>query len=234
MTTTTSTTLEGVSVLSKQQGRNRDRFDVALSRRGVEVHRPGRPTQLLSWDRVSQWEIEEGQGYVVLTLRGAGAATPLVVPGWSLDDLEVLMRDVTSDPGDYHPDGAGLLVDDPVDRPVAGPGIESGGRPENGATAAPPAPAPAPAPTTSPRPAARKATKATPLERGAPTAVAAPAADTRPRAERRRLRQTKQPAWQAWKPVVTVVLLGGLAAAVTLVLLQSAGIINWGFLGPIA
>ena len=33
---------------------------------------------------------------------------------------------------------------------------------------------------------------------------------------------------------MTVVLLGVLAAAVTLVLLQSAGVINWGFLGPTA
>jgi hypothetical protein len=33
---------------------------------------------------------------------------------------------------------------------------------------------------------------------------------------------------------VTVVLLGVLAAAVTVVLLQSAGIISWSFLGPVA
>ena len=33
---------------------------------------------------------------------------------------------------------------------------------------------------------------------------------------------------------MTVVLLGVLATAVTLVLLQSAGVISWGFLGPIA
>ena len=37
-----------------------------------------------------------------------------------------------------------------------------------------------------------------------------------------------------WKAVVTVALLGVLAAAVTLVLLQSAGVISWGFLGPVA
>jgi hypothetical protein len=34
--------------------------------------------------------------------------------------------------------------------------------------------------------------------------------------------------------VVAVVLLSALAAGVTLVLLQSAGVINWGFLGPVA
>ena len=33
---------------------------------------------------------------------------------------------------------------------------------------------------------------------------------------------------------MTVVLLGVLATAVALVLLQSAGVISWGFLGPVA
>ena len=42
--------------------------------------------------------------------------------------------------------------------------------------------------------------------------------------------------WQQvpWKPVVTVVLLGLLVFAVIVVLLQSAGLIDWGFLGPTA
>jgi hypothetical protein len=35
-----------------------------------------------------------------------------------------------------------------------------------------------------------------------------------------------------WKAVVTLVLLGVLATAVTIVLLQSAGIISWSILGP--
>jgi hypothetical protein len=34
------------------------------------------------------------------------------------------------------------------------------------------------------------------------------------------------------RTVVTVALLGVLATAIILVLLQSAGVINWGFLGP--
>ena len=37
-----------------------------------------------------------------------------------------------------------------------------------------------------------------------------------------------------WKPLVTIALLGILATAVTLVLLQSAGFIDWAFLGPVA
>ena len=35
-----------------------------------------------------------------------------------------------------------------------------------------------------------------------------------------------------WKAVVTIALLGVLATAVTIVLLQSAGIISWSILGP--
>jgi hypothetical protein len=144
----------------------------------MEVRRQGRPTQLMTWDRVSQWEIEEHDGCVLLTLRGNGAATPLVVPGWTQSDLEVLMRDVTSDPGASVPDDAELL----------------GAEPEGGRVATAPAPRPEP--------------------------VQAPAAGRRQRLNGKR--------------VVTVVLLCALAAGVTLVLLQSAGIINWAFLGPVA
>ena len=55
-------------------------------------------------------------------------------------------------------------------------------------------------------------------------------APVRSRVERRRRRRVQL----TWKPVVTVLLLCALATAVTLVLLQSSGIINWGFLGPVA
>jgi hypothetical protein len=37
-----------------------------------------------------------------------------------------------------------------------------------------------------------------------------------------------------WKLVVTIALLGVAATAITLVLLQSAGVISWSFLGPVA
>src|SRR6185312_1491888 len=80
----------------RQKKRGHDVFELVLSREGIEVRRPERPAQQMSWDRVAEWEIEERKGYVLLTLRGHGATTPLVVPGWTLDDLEVLMRDVTS------------------------------------------------------------------------------------------------------------------------------------------
>ncbi|MGD0748938.1 MAG: hypothetical protein ABSB68_14115 [Acidimicrobiales bacterium] len=60
-----------------------------------------------------------------------------------------------------------------------------------------------------------------------PPGVAAPVAS---RSERRRQRKSGV----RWKAVATVVLLCALGAAVTVVLLQSAGLISWGFLGPTA
>jgi hypothetical protein len=193
-----------VSFLSRQGARRGDHFDIALSRRGIEVRRHGLPAQLMTWDRVTTWEIEEHEGDVLLTLRGSGsgAATPFVVPGWTPDELEVLMRDVTSDPVGHSPDSGGATargVPEPVE-----------------AASDPPA-------TTARPPAAARAPASGSDNRSAP-------AQPQPRAERRRRRHRTQP---AWKPVVAVALLSALAAGVTLVLLQSAGVINWGFLGPV-
>jgi hypothetical protein len=148
---TAATTIRGVSILTGRRRSPAEVFDIALSTNGIEIRWPGQAATRMPWSRVSQWEIEERRGGVLLTLRGGGATTPLVVPGWSLDDLEAVMR-----------------------------------------TAAGTAPA-------TPR------TPATP---------AMPAL--------------------SWKVIATVVLLGLLATAVTLVLLQSAGVISWGFLGPTA
>jgi hypothetical protein len=148
---TAATTIRGVSILTGRRRSPAEVFDIALSTNGIEIRWPGQAATRMPWNRVSQWEIEERRGGVLLTLRGGGATTPLVVPGWSLDDLEAVMR-----------------------------------------TTAGTAPA-------TPR------TPATP---------AMPAL--------------------SWKVIATVVLLGLLATAVTLVLLQSAGVISWGFLGPTA
>lgn len=173
MAATTTTTIRGVSLFEGQRPRGGDAFDLALSLDGVEIRRPGHAVQRMSWSRVSQWEIEERRDYCLLTLRGDGATTPLVVPGWTLDDLEILMLEVTE-----------------------------------GSTGVAGASSTAPAPMDS-------------------------------RAERPRRRRLQSPlSWKAvtmsWKSVTTVVLLGLLAAAVALVLLQSAGVIDWGFLGPTA
>jgi hypothetical protein len=174
---TTTTTIRGVSLLTGQLERRRagDTFDLALSLDGIEIRRPGQASQHLPWSRVSRWEIEGHDAYCLLTLRGAGATTPLVIPGWTLDDLEILMREVTSGSGGVP--RAAPVVDDTAVPPVA-----------------PPAPL-------------------APVE------------------ARARKRQGRRPSWKA---VTTVVLLGVPAAAVTLVLLQSAGVIDWAFLGPTA
>jgi hypothetical protein len=216
VTATTPTTIQGVSILSGRKQRG-DPFELVLSHEGVEVRRPGRPAQQMSWARVSEWEIEEREGYLVLTLRGHGATTPLVVPGWTLDDLEVLMRDVTSDGTAHVPN---------VPEPVVAEENE-GATSAAVAVVAPPAPAtasraaPAPAPAPAPD-----------VQAGAPDAPS-PAAPTR--AERRK--RATRGAWRrrlSWKVVVAVGLLALLATAVIVVLLQSAGIIDWSFLGPVA
>ncbi len=184
MAATTTTTIRGVSLLPRQRRGGGDTFDLALSLDGMEIRRRGQPAQHMSWSRVSQWEIEERPGYVLLTLRGGGATTPLVVPGWTLDNLEILMREVTADSGDIAPDAPGASTVVPAAAALA----------------------------------TEAAAAATPV---------VPPNPVEPRATRRRQRLP-------WKAVTTVLLLGVLAIAVTLVLLQSAGVIDWGFLGPVA
>jgi hypothetical protein len=90
-------TMQGVSLLTKDRGRH-DVFELALTYDGIEIRRSGQPTRHLSWERVSEWEIEQRRGGVLLTLRGGGAVTPLVIPHWKMDDLEAVLRAVTSPP----------------------------------------------------------------------------------------------------------------------------------------
>ena len=96
MTAATPTTIRGVSLLTERRRAGAAVFDIALSPDGIEIIRPGQPVQKMTWDRVSQWEIEEHDGYVLLTLRGGGSTTPIVVRDWTLDDLEVVIREVTT------------------------------------------------------------------------------------------------------------------------------------------
>ncbi len=208
MIRTSPTTIQGVSILSRQRKRGNDVFELVLSHEGIEVRRPERPAQLMSWDRVSEWEIEERKGHVLLTLRGQGATTPLVVPGWTLDDLELLMRDVTSGDIADVPNGSEPEVAD-RDEGATGAAV---------AVVAPSAPAAPPPAQAAPPPAS-----------DAP----APAVPTRAERRRRSARGARRRGI-SWRAVVTVVLLGVLAAAVILVLLQSAGVIDWSFLGPVA
>ncbi len=198
--TTTTTTIRGVQILTKKRVRRADVFDIALSIEGIAVLRPGRTAQQMGWDRISQWEIEERSGYVLLTLRGDGAVTPLVVRGWTLDDLEVVMRDVTA--GSPHTEPASAPV-------VSAPVVDGAAHVEAGG-------------------AQRARAEPEPSAQTERTVLASPRAERR--AFQRRTRRTSS----LWKTVLTVTLLCLLGAAVTLVLLQSAGIISWGLLGPTA
>jgi hypothetical protein len=205
VTATTSTTIRGVSVLSGQQDPGHV-FDIALSREGIGVRHPDAPVQFMSWDRVSEWELDDCEGYVLLTLRGQGATTPLMIPDWTFDELAILMRDVTSEFTVPETDEAEEL---PYDASAA--------------TATPSAPPPPPA-SQDPVPDARESDAA--AAAGALEALTG-AAPGRP------ARHQARPRRPSWRIPVTVVLLGLLAAAVIVVLLQSAGIINWSFLGPV-
>jgi hypothetical protein len=218
---TIPTTIQGVSILSRQKKRGNDVFELVLTSEGIEVHRPERPAQLMSWDRVSEWEIEERKGYVLLTLRGQGAATPLVVPGWTLDDLEVLMRDVTSSGTTNEPKVPEPVVVDGNDghTSAAAAVVAMSASVETAPPPATPAPADAARPPASEAPASASDART-------------PALPTR--AERRRVAREARRRRLTWRAVVIVVLLGLLATAVILVLLQSAGIIDWSFLGPVA
>ena len=181
MTATTTTTIRGVSIYSRQRTRNTDVFDITLSPEGIVIRRPGRVDQHITWDRITEWQTSERQGYVVLTLRGDGSVTSLMVQGWTLDDLETVMRE------------ARRGHDWSRRRCRARGGSFRGGAVRTGAV----------------RGGAR-----------------------RPRAARRR--EARRSRRSVWKPLVVIVLLGVLATAVALVLLQSTGIISWGFLGPAA
>jgi hypothetical protein len=185
VTASTTTTIRGVSILSRQRKGKADVFDIALSSKGIVIQRPGRNDQHMTWERVSQWEIEERPGCVVLTLRGGGSVTPLMVKGWTPEDLETVMREATAaSTTGRAAAGTPAVADDTA------PGSE---RVENKA------------PATS---------------------------HVQPRVARRLA--ARRPPRRAWKVLVTIVLLGALATAVTVVLLQSAGVISWSFLGPVA
>ena len=187
MTATTTTTIRGVSIFSRQRTRKADLFDIALSSEGIAIQRPGRSEQHMTWERISQWEIQERPGCVVLTLRGGGSVTPLMVKGWTLEDLETVMREATTGATDPPPAAA----------TVTSEAARIRGRPH-------------------PRRSSPRRHPGAPVPRSARRHAAGP------------------PRRNAGRVFVTIVLLCALATAVTLVLLQSAGVISWSFLGPVA
>jgi hypothetical protein len=200
VTATTTTTIRGVSIFSRQRTRKADHFDIALSSEGIAIQRPGQSEQHMTWERIEQWEIQERPGCVVLTLRGGGSVTPLMVKGWSLENLETVMREATTGATDPPP-AAAVTSEAVTSEAVTSEAVE----PE---AVEPEAAVPGSAPPTS-----------------------APCAPV-PRSTRRQA--ARAPRRSVWRVFVTIVLLCALATAVTLVLLQSAGVISWSFLGPVA
>ncbi len=246
MTATATTTIQDVSILTRRR-QNDDLFDLTLSAEGIDIQRPGRPIQHMSWDRVSEWEIEERKHDVLLTLRGGGAATPLVVPGWSVNDLEVLMRELTAGSIAYVPEEAALeevadedeptedqaaedVADDEEAEAVDAEAVDAEAiEAEAGVGTAQLAPEPHPEPPVD-APLHQTYEPVVPVvaeeaEAVEATDVAESGLAARPARHKRRRRSP-------WKPVVTLLLLGVVATAVVLVLLQSAGVITWSFLGP--
>ena len=131
MTASTTTTIRGVSIFSRQRKRKADVFDIALSSEGIAIQRPGRSEQHMTWDRIAQWEIVERPGCVVLTLRGGGSVTPLLVNGWTLEDLETVMREATAGT-----DGSGRRIRAGPERNARHPARPAPCRPPSGRPAA--------------------------------------------------------------------------------------------------
>jgi hypothetical protein len=89
-------TLTGVTRLSRGRGGASEAFNVVLSGDGLEIRRPDEASRHLSWDGISEWEIEPRRGGVRLFLRGGGSVTPLSVPGWGVDELDAVLRELTA------------------------------------------------------------------------------------------------------------------------------------------
>jgi hypothetical protein len=90
------TTLRGVALFTKGRRRDDDVFDIAITPEGIEILRPDQEAHLLEWSRVATWEIEQRRRRVLLTLRGGGSVTPLMIPDWKVDDLDRLLREMTA------------------------------------------------------------------------------------------------------------------------------------------
>ncbi len=89
-------TIPDVSLFTKERSKNPDTFYLTFTYEGIDIIRAGEPTRHLSWERITEWEIEQRRGGVLLTLRGSGSVTPLIIPKWRVDDLDEVLRDVTA------------------------------------------------------------------------------------------------------------------------------------------
>jgi hypothetical protein len=208
VTTATPTTISGVSLITplitRQGAPAPEMFEIVLSAAGIDFRCTERPHARLTWDTVSEWEIEERETDVLLTLQQGDATTPLLIPGWSAADLAAVLRQLTGRPA--RAKAAAAVRGKHQVRTKNPAETVAGGSPA--------------------QPDAARPGGAEPLE-AAPGAAAETEEEPAARGSARRGRRRV-----SWKALVAVVLLGVLATAVALVLLQSAGVINWSFLGP--
>src|ERR1700721_4328365 len=86
------TTPRGGTLPGRGRSGGGEGFDVILTPAGLTVERPGRAPRRLPWEEITEWELEQRSGSVRLVLRGGGAVTALVVPRWSVDDLDAALR----------------------------------------------------------------------------------------------------------------------------------------------
>ena len=128
------TTLRGVSLSTKSRKLNVETFDLGISTLGIEVRRAEGEPRLLGWDRIATWEIEQRRRDVLLTLRGGGSVTPLKVPGWKVDDLDRVLREMTA-----HLNRTSLLPEDGPDLDLPGSDESESTGPAGGAPGAEPA-----------------------------------------------------------------------------------------------
>ena len=83
-------------MFTTSRGKRVDSFDISISPEGIQILRPGEEARQQEWDRVSTWEIEQRTRKVLLILRGKGSVTPLLIPGWKVDDLDQLLCAMTA------------------------------------------------------------------------------------------------------------------------------------------
>jgi hypothetical protein len=213
MATTDTATITNVTLVTDGKLQHDDTFTITLSANGIEVRRPDQASAHLAWSRVAQWQIEEDQTGLVLTLRGGGATTPLAIRGWSLPDLDALMRRFTG-----HSATLATTPRGDAESAHSMAQTKSDGRPPGVVDLLGTASHSQP-----------------PVATAALRPVVDPGADAEGRPAEEALATAPGGRWlerMTPKAAIAVALLGLFALAVTIVLLQSAGIITWSFLGP--
>ena len=120
------TTLQGVTLFSRSRRKDTETFQLNVSPAGIEIRRSGQDPRLLAWDRVTTWEIEQRKRDVLLVLRGGGSVTPLLIPGWTVEGLDALLRGATAHlarTATVPEEATGLTLPEVADEPELAPQV---------------------------------------------------------------------------------------------------------------